>query len=319
MQINKNSCSVLIRCFNEEKFIGKLLTGIMKQTIKDVEIIIVDSGSTDATLSVASQFPVKTLSIQSEDFSFGRALNIGCRAASNEVIVLASAHVYPIYNDWLELMINPFQKNEVGLVYGKQRGNNLTKYSELQVFKKWFPNSNQSSENNLFCNNANAAIRKSIWDKVNYDEELTGLEDLDWAKKISKKGYKIIYAKDAGIIHVHEETYSQIRNRYKREAIAFKFIYPSESFSFIHFIWMFFSNTISDYYHSIHDEKFFHVFATIPLFRFNQFWGTYSGYHQAGDISRKLKNHFYFPHGFFRQKGGGTVNDDDRLIKYDHN
>ena len=58
MQHNKNSCSVLIRCFNEEKFIGKLLTGIMKQTIKDLEIIIVDSGSTDATLSVASQFPV---------------------------------------------------------------------------------------------------------------------------------------------------------------------------------------------------------------------------------------------------------------------
>ncbi len=47
------------------------------------------------------------------------------------------------------------------------------------MFKKWFPNSNQSSENNLFCNNANAAIRKSIWDKINYDEELTGLEDLE--------------------------------------------------------------------------------------------------------------------------------------------
>jgi hypothetical protein len=82
---------------------------------------------------------------------------------------------------------------------------------------------------------------------------------------------------------------------------------------------MFFSNTISDYYHSIHDEQFFHAFASIPLFRFNQFWGTYSGYHQAGEISKKLKNHFYFPHGFFRQKGRGTLNDDDRLIKYDHN
>ena len=104
------SCTVLIRCFNEEKFIGKLLTGIMKQTIKRVEIIIVDSGSTDATLSIAAQFPVKILPIKSKDFSFGRALNIGCRAASNEIIVFASAHVYPIYNDWLEKMINPFKK-----------------------------------------------------------------------------------------------------------------------------------------------------------------------------------------------------------------
>ncbi|MBN4080970.1 glycosyltransferase [Caldithrix abyssi] len=317
--MTNNSCSVLIRCFNEEKFIGKLLTGIMKQTIKDVEIIIVDSGSTDATLSIAVQFPVKILSIKSEDFSFGRALNIGCRSASNEVIVFASAHVYPIYNDWLELMINPFQKNEVGLVYGKQRGNELTQYSEQQVFRKWFPNSDQMSENNLFCNNANAAIRKSIWDKIPYDEELTGLEDLEWAKNISEKGFKIIYTKNAGIIHVHEETYSQIKNRYKREAIAFKSIYPGESFSFIHFIWMFLSNTISDYYHSISDGKFFHALASIPLFRINQFWGTYSGYQQAGDVSRKLKNHFYFPHGFFREKEESTVNKNDRLIKYDHN
>ncbi len=71
----------------------------------------------------------------------------------------------------------------------------------------------------------------------------------NWAKRF-RKGYKIIYAKDAGIIHVHEETYSQIRNRYKREAIAFKFIYPSESF--LYSLLDVFSNTISDYYHSIH-------------------------------------------------------------------
>ena len=61
MQINKNSCSILIRCFNEEKFVEKLLTGIMKHTIKYVEIIIVDFGSTDATLSVASKYRIKWL------------------------------------------------------------------------------------------------------------------------------------------------------------------------------------------------------------------------------------------------------------------
>jgi glycosyltransferase involved in cell wall biosynthesis len=313
------SCTVLIRCFNEEKFIGKLLTGIMKQTIKSVEIIIVDSGSTDATLSIAAQFPVKILPIKSKDFSFGRALNIGCRAASNEIIVFASAHVYPIYNDWLEKMINPFKKKEVGLVYGKQRGNEFTKYSEQQIFKKWFPNSDQIIGNNIFCNNANASIRKSIWAEIPYDEELTGLEDLDWAKKITRKGFKIIYEKDAGIIHIHEEKYSQIKNRYKREAIAFKFIYPGEKFSFFTFVWMFLSNTISDYYHSISDGKLFYEISSIPLFRFNQFWGTYRGYHQTRNISPELKNHFYFPHGFFRKTEEIPANENDRLIKYENN
>ncbi len=39
--------SVVLRCYNEEKYIGRLLDGISRQTIKDPEIIIVDSGSTD--------------------------------------------------------------------------------------------------------------------------------------------------------------------------------------------------------------------------------------------------------------------------------
>ena len=69
--------SLVIRCLNEEKHIGKLLAGVMEQTVKDVEVVVVDSGSTDATLSIASRFPVKIVNIKPEDFSFGYALNVG--------------------------------------------------------------------------------------------------------------------------------------------------------------------------------------------------------------------------------------------------
>ncbi|WP_318286205.1 glycosyltransferase family 2 protein [Limnospira fusiformis] len=88
-------CSLVIRCYNEEQHIGRLLSGITQQTLTDREIIIVDSGSTDATVSIASRYPVKIVSIRPEDFSFGRALNLGCRADSGDIIVIASAHVYP--------------------------------------------------------------------------------------------------------------------------------------------------------------------------------------------------------------------------------
>ena len=67
--------SLVIRCLNEEKHIGKLLAGVMEQTVKDVEVVVVDSGSTDATLSIASRFPVKIVHIKPEDFSFGGALH----------------------------------------------------------------------------------------------------------------------------------------------------------------------------------------------------------------------------------------------------
>ena len=53
------SVSIVIRCYNEEKYIGRLLQGIMQQSVDDVEIIVVDSGSTDGTLSIVADYPVK--------------------------------------------------------------------------------------------------------------------------------------------------------------------------------------------------------------------------------------------------------------------
>ncbi|MFM6205689.1 glycosyltransferase family 2 protein, partial [Planktothrix sp.] len=94
-------CSLVLRCYNEEQHIGRLLSGILQQTLQDYEIIVVDSGSTDATVAIACRYPIKLLSIQPQEFSFGRALNLGCQAATGDIIVTASAHVYPVYRDWL--------------------------------------------------------------------------------------------------------------------------------------------------------------------------------------------------------------------------
>src|SRR5690606_35154474 len=137
--------SVVIRCHNEERHIGRLLSGILAQT-RETEIVVVDSGSTDATLAIAARYPVKLVEIASGDFSFGRALNRGCAAASGELLVFASAHVYPVYRDWLETLTAPFDAPDVALVYGKQRGDERTKYAEHRIFARWFPDKARSEE-----------------------------------------------------------------------------------------------------------------------------------------------------------------------------
>ena len=170
-QRKKSFASVVIRCYNEEKHIGRLLHGISQQTIKDIEIIIVDSGSTDGTLAIASRFPLKIVTIKPEDFSFGRSLNLGCTAATSDFIVIASAHVYPVYRDWIEQLLTPFQDSSAGLVYGRQQGGESTRFSEHQVFARWFPEKSVAIQNHPFCNNANAVIRRDLWKKFRYDEE----------------------------------------------------------------------------------------------------------------------------------------------------
>jgi glycosyltransferase involved in cell wall biosynthesis len=287
--------SVIIRCFNEEKHIGKLLTGIQQQTLNNIEIILVDSGSTDATLSIARQFPVRIVSIQPENFSFGRALNIGCEEANGEYLVMASAHVYPTYDDWLERLLEPFENPDVALTYGKQRGNGTTKFSEHQIFKRWFPDQSDFAQKTPFCNNANAAIRRDLWEEQSYDEQLTGLEDLDWAKKILSEGYHLAYVAEAEIIHVHEETPRQTMMRYYREALAMSEMYPDQEFSFWDLIRLWIQNTLHDYRVAGQERNLAANLWAIPQFRLMQFWGTYRGYNQSARLPDHLKRRFYYP------------------------
>lgn len=289
--------SILIRCYNEEQHIGRLLSGITQQNIKDVEIIVVDSGSTDATLSIAARYPVKIVSIRPEEFSFGRAINFGCQFASSEFIVLASAHVYPVYRDWLENLIIPFSNNTIALTYGKQRGTDVSKYSEKQILAAWFPDdmSMMGLQEHPFCNNANAAIRRSVWDAFPYNEELTGLEDLDWAKRVILSGHRIVYVPNATVIHVHDEKWGQILNRYKREAIALKQIYPTERFNFLTFLRLLSSNIANDYCRALKDGVFINNIYSILLFRLMQFWGTYQGFRDKQLINRQIRERFYYP------------------------
>ncbi len=299
------TCSIIIRSHNEERHIGRLLDGIERQELPQnliVEVIVVDSGSTDSTVSIAKHMGAKVVAIAKEDFSFGRAINIGCEHASGDILLFASAHVYPIFTDWIEKMVAPFLKNEtVGLVYGKQTGNELTHFSEQQVFNKWFPKESNYNQQTPFCNNANCAIRKTLWLQQPYNEILTGLEDLDWAQKLMDKGYKIAYEAESAIVHVHEETPQKIKNRYRREAIALKQIMPKVHIGFLGFLRLFLTNALSDLFRASQKRVFFKEAKNIIVFRYMQFYGTYLGHQQKGTVTKELKNRFYYPNSLTKQ------------------
>jgi glycosyltransferase involved in cell wall biosynthesis len=312
----KPACSIIIRCCNEEEHIGRLISGILAQNINDTEIIVVDSGSSDATLSIASRYPVKIVQIKQEDFSFGYSLNIGCATATSNCLVLASAHVYPVYNDWLEKLLTPFSDRNIAIVYGKQRGNETTKYSEHRIFDRWFPEKSNLNQDYPFYNNANAAIRKELWEKLPYNEELTGIEDIDWSKRVLGLGYRIAYNADAEVIHVHNETPQRIFNRYRREAMAMKSIFPYEHFSLYDFFKLYISNIVSDGFYACHDRVFFRSLLSILVFRLMQFWGTYRGFSQHDDITSRMKNTFYYPNILKPPRKVHAPSAPDRKIDY---
>lgn len=308
--------SIVIRTYNEEEHIGKLLTGILQQTMQPKEIIIVDSGSTDATISIAAQFSASIMHIDKGEFSFGRALNIGVEQTTAPFVVIASAHVYPVYRNWIEQLLLPFDDPTVGIVYGGQCGDAETHYSEICIMKYWFPSKAPVKQDHTFCNNANAAIRRALWEQCPYNEYLSGLEDVAFAKEVAVKGYRVAYTEKAQIVHVHRQTIKQIYVRYYREALALKTIYPHERIGKGESFFLLLLNVWSDFLHAWNDKVLHKKALGIILFRFAQFLGTYRGFYDGTVNLKELKEHFYYPKSIQKQQSDHVQCQDLEEIDY---
>ncbi len=209
--------TVLIRTFNEQKHLGRLLDMLDRQTERDFEIVLVDSGSADRTLHIAEGRVQRIIRIDSRNFTFGYSLNVGCRASRGTVVVIVSAHAIPANEQWLAALTRPFEDSRVAMVYGRHIGAEQTKLPERRDFARFFP---KQPGPRRYGNNANSAIRRSVWEQQPFDERLTGLEDIAWAKNATKQGLTVVYEPQAAVLHIHEETPTKVYNRYRREALA---------------------------------------------------------------------------------------------------
>jgi len=137
------------------------------------------------------------------------------------------------------------------------------------------------------------------------------LEDLEWAQWAFDQGYRISYSAEAEIIHVHSESWRGIHKRYTREGMAFKQIYPQETFTVSDLVRLFLKNSFSDFGQAIRQRIFFRQFGNIVRFRWLQFHGTYIGYQRSGPLTWQLKQSFYYP----RDNGGRNNQNNKRDVK----
>ena len=224
--VNTPKVSIIIRTLNEAAFLPTLFNLIKEQSYKNFEIIVVDSGSKDDTQKIAKEFSDKLLLIEKDDFTFGYAINHGIKHSNGELICIVSAHTKPESNNWLKELVSAFNydqlsNSKVAMSYGKQIGGENSNFSEIMDFNYLFGKDElKKSSPKYFCNNANSMIRKDLWSNHPFNESLSGLEDIEWSKYWMDKDYEIIYKPNACIIHIHNETGAQIKNRFWRESIA---------------------------------------------------------------------------------------------------
>lgn len=290
--------SIVIRTYNEGKWLGEALEACRRQDDSrfSYEIVIVDSGSTDDTLAIAEKHGARITHIKKSDFTFGRSLNVGCEAAKGRFLVFISGHCIPVGDQWLAELVAPLADGRCAFTYGRQIGRDgVTKFSEAQLFGKYFPEHSAIPQEGFFCNNANSAVRADIWETYRFDEEVTGLEDMVLGKQLVADGHKIGYVAGAPVVHLHEETWSKVKIRYEREAVALQGIMPEVHIGFGDFVRYAAVGMMFDWSEALSQRRFWKEAGDIFMFRLMQYWGAYRGNNDHRKMSQERKDRYFYP------------------------
>lgn len=294
----KVKASVVLRTLNEARYLEELLQGIANQQADqlDCEVVLVDSGSTDQTLAIAQQYGCRILHINREEFSFGRSLNMGCEAASGDILVITSGHCVPASPHWLQKLCQPLLDGVAQYSYGRQLGGPSSQFSECQVFNKYFPATSRIPQEGFYCNNANSALLKASWAKYRFDEELTGLEDMHLAQRLVRDGGRVAYVAEAPVYHHHSETWPQVRRRFEREAIALQQIMPHVHVNALDTARYMLSSIWGDMRRAKKQKALRQHWLNILHYRYHQYVGSYLGNHDHRKLSRADKDQYFYPH-----------------------
>ena len=194
--------SVVIRAKNEAVWLNRCLTAVRNQTLP-AEIVVVDNESTDGSDALYRRHGCIVLSLSDAEFSFGGALNRGIAASSGEYVAILSAHCVPLNDMWLYRLAANFRDPQTAGVYGRQEP--LPDTTDFDKRDLWttFGVERRVQRKDFFFHNANAMIRRAVWERIPFDETLSGVEDRAWAREVLAAGHALIYEPAASVYHHH--------------------------------------------------------------------------------------------------------------------
>lgn len=215
------SISVVIPVKNGAQTLDKCLSSIRSQTIKEIEIIILDSASVDESKSIALKYGALLFDIPAENFNHGLTRNFGVENAHGNFIFLTVQDAWIANNDMLEKMVKHFEDSEVESVTGMQavpheKNKNPALWfrrKSTPIAEKWhflagnFEQLEPYKQKEICCwDNVNAMYRKTAlvaqpFIKANLSE------DMVWSKGALEKGWKIIRDPSLVVYHYHHHSF----------------------------------------------------------------------------------------------------------------
>ena len=130
---------------------------------------------------------------------------------------------------------------------------------------------------------------------MRFDEDLTGLEDMELAQRLVQKGGNVVYVPDAVVFHHHQESWPQVQRRFEREAIALQKIMPQIHIRFVDFLYYFISSTLKDWRSALASGELMRHAINIIRYRWHQYFGAYKGNNQNRRLSHTEKDKYFYP------------------------
>jgi rhamnosyltransferase len=207
--MDTGTVGVVIRTLNESELIGRCVETLQAQQPGfDLDILVVDSGSTDDTVAIAEARGARVLHIRPDDFDYSKALNVGIEEVRGDLVVLLSAHAIPTDDRWLERMLAPFADPDVAGVASRQVPWPDAPWDEVQRLARTFGDAPQrytrEAAGGIVFSNATSAVRRSVWRDAPFT--LPAAEDLEWAQRVVAAGKTVVYEPAAATYHSHAES-----------------------------------------------------------------------------------------------------------------
>jgi len=285
--------SVIIPVKDEEKNISACLDGIFSQSIDaDLEVIIIDSGSTDKTLKIIKEYEnVELIEISPDEFGHGKTRNLGAKRSSGEYIVFLNADAIPADNKWLSEMLRVFKGDEnIGGVYSRHiPKEDCHLYMKRDLYKS-MPNydtviTKTGNLNFMLFSTVSCMIPRSVWEKYSFKDDIAIAEDQEWAKRVLNRGMKVVYKAGSTVYHSHNYTNEELyKIKYKVAKASGKFnsLFSAVIFGFFLSIGGFFYKCSADLFFilfkaSSKKNKLKELYIAITA-RFYSFLGKFKGW-----------------------------------------
>jgi glycosyltransferase involved in cell wall biosynthesis len=210
--------SLVIPVRNEEESLPALLDSIRRQTYQPAEVILVDGGSTDATVKLAREMAVGFADlrvIETTGATPGRGRNIGTGAARYEWIAFTDAGIR-LEPTWLENLVRvAAADSEVSVVYGNYEALDDSFFERCAALVYLAPKAERAGGRLRAPFIASTLLRRDVWEAVGGFPDLRAAEDLFFMEHIERLKFKTAYAPHATVWWQLQPTLKKTFHRFK--------------------------------------------------------------------------------------------------------